>query len=150
MLIGVTIAAGVLPDADHLIDYYNWYVRRAPDRLLLLLHGWEYLAAAIVIYIFIVTEPWMLAILLGYATQIAGDQLFNRPKWFTYFLIARAVNGFRWEGIIERRAADHAYESLLASVPIFRAPIRTWFEARCATPSETDQSRGRSAPRPRS
>ncbi len=131
-LLGVTVAAGVLPDLDHLIDYWNWYVRRSPDRLLLLLHGWEYLAAAAVIYGFIVTEPWMLAIVLGYATQIAGDQLFNRPKWFTYFLLARAINGFRWEGIVENRPADRAYESMMTSIPFFRTSIRAWFEGRCA------------------
>ena len=64
----VAIGAGVLPDVDHLLDYYNWYVRRSYSRLILLLHGWEYLAAAGLIYFFVLREDWMLAVVIGYAT----------------------------------------------------------------------------------
>ena len=132
-LLGVTMAAGVLPDADHAIDFYNWYIRRSPHRLILLFHGWEYLAIAIAIYSLVLTEPWMLGIVIGYATQIVGDQIFNRAKWHTYLITARAANRFRWEGIVEMRAADQGYESLMRSVPIFREPIRSWFERRRAS-----------------
>lgn len=131
VLIGVTVAAGVLPDADHAIDFYNWYVRRSPSRLFLILHGWEYLAAAIFLYGFVITEPWMLALVVGYSSQLIGDQLFNRPKWLTYFVIVRAANGFRWEGITDDRPADRGYQSLMSSIVIFRKPLFGWFESRC-------------------
>jgi hypothetical protein len=42
-----TFVAGVIPDADHLLDLYNWSVRRQTHRLFYLLHGWEYLALSL-------------------------------------------------------------------------------------------------------
>ena len=142
VLAAVTVGAGVLPDLDHLLDYYNWYVRRSPERLILLLHGWEILALLAAIYALAVPETWMLAIVIGYATQIAGDQIYNRPKWKTYIFVLRAINRFRWHGIVDKRPADRAYESLVASVPIYRGPLRRWFRGRAdALPGSVGQER---------
>ncbi len=123
------VAAGVLPDADHLIDYYNWYIRRDFSRLILFLHGWEYLAVAILVYAFAFTEPWMLGVVLGYASQIGADQIFNGVRWHTYFLLGRAVTGFDVRRVYGSEIPD-AYESLVASLPFFREPLRRWFKRR--------------------
>ena len=41
MAVPAAAAAGVLVDADHILDYFNWYWRRDLRRVFLLLHGWE-------------------------------------------------------------------------------------------------------------
>ena len=133
-LIGITFAAGVFPDIDHAFDYYNWYIRQKTERLFLILHGWEYLAAFFALYVFVFQEPWMLAISIGYATQIGTDQIFNQPRWHTYFLTSRAARGFRWSHLMRDRPADESYLSLMASIPIFREPIKAWFERRIGDP----------------
>ena len=125
----VALAAGVLPDLDHLFDYYNWYIRRDHRRLFLLLHGWEYLAAGIAVYVAYLSEPWLLAALLGYATQIGGDQLFNRQRAFTYSLAARAALRF------DRRRCSwshpaRAYEAAVGALPFGRTAARRWFQSR--------------------
>ena len=131
--LAIAVGAGVLPDADHAIDFYNWYVRRAPDRLLLLFHGWEYFVAALLLYILVITETWMLAIVVGYGTQIGGDQLFNRPRWSTYLIVMRLYFRFRWKPLMDERPADTAYLSLVRSVPFGRGYLRRWFERRLDT-----------------
>ncbi len=125
----VAVAAGVLPDLDHLLDYYFRYIRHDWRRLYLLLHGWEYAAAMIAVYAFWLREPWVLAALLGYATQVGGDQLFNRPQWHTYFITARAINRFNFERVLGRQ--DHGgYMAVVAAVPFGKDRLRKWFEAR--------------------
>ena len=127
--IPVTVAAGVLPDADHILDYYNWYIRRSYKRLILFLHGWEYLIAAVCLYLFVFKENWMLAVLVGYATQIGTDQLFNGVRWHTYLFSARAMRGFRAS---EVHGGDmrHGYVAIVASVPFFKEQLARWFESR--------------------
>ena len=128
------VAAGVLPDVDHLLDYYNWYIRRDTRRLILIFHGWEYLVAAVLIYVFAFTEPWMLAVVLGYASQVGTDQIFNGVRWHTYSLLARASLGFDARRVVGRDMTQ-AYEALVDSLPVFRDPVRRWFERRIEGPS---------------
>jgi hypothetical protein len=128
----ITIAAGVLPDVDHLLDYYNRYIRRDWRRIYLLLHGWEYFAAAVGLYLFAFREPWMLAVALGYLTQIGGDQLFNGGRWFSYLLVGRALARFRSPVVLPNERHD-SYEAFVKSIPFGRGTVRRWFAAR-ATP----------------
>ncbi len=123
------LAAGVLPDLDHLPDYYLRYVRRNWKYLFLLLHGWEYAVVAVVVYAAWVREPWMLAVALGYLTQIGADQVVNRPKWHTYLFTARAFHGFRAQESLGRVDYD-SYMSVVKSVPFGRARLIRWFESR--------------------
>lgn len=126
----VAIAAGVLPDIDHLLDYYVKYVRRDGRFQFLLLHGWEYLVAGLAVYLFWLQEPWLLAAVAGYATQIAGDQVsHDTARWDTYLVTSRATKGFRAPrgcGLGNGRA----YQSLVDSVPFGREALTRWFERR--------------------
>lgn len=125
----IAIAAGVLPDADHALDYYNRYVRRDWRRIYLLLHGWEYFALAAVLYLFVFPEPWMLAVTLGYLMQIGADQIANRVRWFSYSLVARAVLRFDCKTILPNETED-SYEALVRSVPLLGPRLRRWFAER--------------------
>ena len=130
------VAAGVLPDADHLLDYYLKYVRRDFRFVFLLFHAWEYLAVGILVYALWFTEPWMLAVLLGYATQVGADQWHNMVKWDTYLITARARRRFRSVEVLGR--TDFlAYHALVNSVPFGRRLLLPWFASRMrAQPSE--------------
>ena len=95
-----TLAAGVLPDVDHLLDYFNWFVRRDTRRLFYLLHGWEYLGLFLLIAA-VLSWPWVVAgIILGYATHIVGDFLTNHRLASFYLLTYRAQRGFRRREIV--------------------------------------------------
>jgi membrane-bound metal-dependent hydrolase YbcI (DUF457 family) len=127
------LAAGVLPDIDHIPDYYLRYVRHNWNYLFVLFHGWEYAAAGLIAYLFWVREPWMLAVLLGYLTQIGADQLTNRVRWDTYLVTARAVRGFR-ANLVLGREDRRSHNSFVDSLPFGKARARAWFEARSRRP----------------
>ena len=128
--IPAAMIAGVLPDEDHLLDYYLWWVKRDRRFLILFLHGWEYLLLGTALYLFAVREVWLLAAILGYSTQIGADQLLNRPRWHTYLITVRAVRGFRANAFKDEGAILASDNSLIASLPFGRDRVRRWFDAR--------------------
>ena len=124
------VAAGFLCDVDHLLDYYNWYVRRDGRRTIVFLHAWELVAAGALAYAFGVREAWMLAVVLGYAGHIMTDQIFNDGYLHTYSLLARAALGFRAKRV-HPGDQTYAYKGLLATLPPFVRPLlQRWFESR--------------------
>jgi hypothetical protein len=125
------LGAGVLPDLDHIPDYYLRYVRGRWGRLFIVLHGWEYAAAGAAVYALWVREPWMLAVVLGYLSQVGSDQVFNRVKWHTYFLALRAARGFRVERVLNREDV-RSYMSIVRSAPFGKARLKRWLEERIA------------------
>ena len=128
--IAIAILAGTLPDLDHILDFWNWYVRKNTEKLYLFFHGWEYLGLMIMINSLLWPEPWMLSITAGYATQIGTDQLFNGVRWRAYFILMRAAAGFQWQAAHLERPADDAYLAAINSLPFYRRRFRRWFEAR--------------------
>ena len=129
LAVPAAIAAGVLPDADHVLDFYIKYVRRDRRFLFLLFHGWEFLAAGIVLHLTLFSQPWALAAVLGYAGQLIADQAANRVKWHTYFITARAALGFRSVRVLGRDDS-RSYLALVESLPFGRSWLRSWFQAR--------------------
>jgi hypothetical protein len=75
----------------------------------------------------------MLAVVIGYATQIGTDQLFNGVRWHTYLLFARAAQGFR-ASKVHGRDMRYGYRAIVSSVPVFKEPLRRWFERRIQAP----------------
>jgi hypothetical protein len=127
VLIGT--AAGVLPDADHLLDFYNWYIRGNRKKWLLLFHGWEYLVLMVIAYFAIGTPSWLLAVILGYATQIGADQIANPSYWHTYSITSRMMKKFNREAITPNHP-DVGYEALVRSIPFGKERVRKWFANR--------------------
>lgn len=123
------VGTGVLPDADHLIDYYNWYVRRDRTRVILLFHGWEYLTAGIAAYAAWWHAPWVLAAVLGYASQVIVDWASHDSTWLTYSVSWRAWHRFE---AVETTTKDpaFAYVSFVESLPFGRNRLRRWFLSR--------------------
>ena len=113
-------AAGVLPDADHLLDYYNWFVRKDERRLLLVLHAWELVVIALALSLTVWRHPVFLAGAIGYFGHVAGDQLANRPTQpMIYFMLYRAYVGFDRARMFEKWPASVS-ESLHLKVPMWR------------------------------
>jgi hypothetical protein len=85
--------------------------------------------AGTLVYLLWVREPWLLAVLVGYLTQVGGDQVYNWAFWHTYFLTGRAVQGFRAEKV--RGEIDyHSYMAVVRLLPFGRRRLARWFEGR--------------------
>jgi hypothetical protein len=91
--LGVALAAGVLPDLDHAVDYayYHW---RGEHRLILPLHGYEYAIVAAALA-FAQQDPIIGVATISYLIHLLADQAENRTKRLGYSLLYRAWYGFR-------------------------------------------------------
>lgn len=129
LAIPVALAAGVLPDSDHLLDFYWHYVRKSRKRLFVFFHSWE-LAFVISIYNLIWMQTWWMdALVAGYWTQMLLDQFGNESDFKFYFWFYRARHRFkRQEALGFDRPGFH--EALTDSLPYFGPKMRPWFEAR--------------------
>ena len=90
-----TVVLGVAPDVDHLLDWYNWFVRRRTHRVFYLLHAWEYLGLSLVVAALTSWAPLVMCAALGYASHIVSDYLVHDRNAASYFLMYRAWHGFR-------------------------------------------------------
>jgi len=119
LAVPAAIAAGVLNDADHLIDYYLWFKKRDVRRLYLVLHTWELSAVGLVALAFW-GHPLLLAAVLAHLGHLVGDFVANRPKSIlTYSLVFRAVLGFERDRLIEP-PPDTLSEALGHNIPFWR------------------------------
>lgn len=127
----VAIAAGVLPDGDHLLDYYFKYIRHDRRFNFFLLHAWEYLIVGVIVYAFFHSEPWLLAAVAGYSTQLILDQISHvKGTWPTgYFLTPRILNGFRAPPH-KRQIVEGEYQSFVKSLPFGRGVAERWLKKR--------------------
>ena len=127
----IAIAAGVLPDSDHLLDYYFKYVRQDRRFQFYLLHAWEYFITGTILYVLVFNEPWLFALLAGYATQLILDQLsHSRDNWPTaYFLTPRILSGFKAPPH-KLRFKQNEYQSFIKSLPFGRGVAERWFRRR--------------------
>ena len=91
------IGAGVLPDLDHIADYayYRW---RGVHRLILPLHGYEYVAIG-AIAAFTTGSQILGVATVSYLIHLLADQLENRTRVWGYSLLFRAWYQFRIEAI---------------------------------------------------
>ncbi|KKN70537.1 hypothetical protein LCGC14_0429680 [marine sediment metagenome] len=128
LAIPLGVAAAVLPDVDHIFDFYWHYVRRSRKRLFILFHGWEFVIL-LHLYQFFDHSWWASTISLGYASQIILDQIGNNAKWNTYIFSWRAWNRFRR---FESYGKDSPgfYKAFTQSVPWLGPKMEPWFKQR--------------------
>jgi hypothetical protein len=91
------LAAGVLPDIDHIVDYsiYRW---RGVHRLILPLHGYEFALLGTVVALLAGDRILGIAV-LAYFIHLLADQSENRTRKLGYSLLFRARYRFRVEDI---------------------------------------------------
>lgn len=116
------LAAGVLPDLDHIVDYayYGW---RGEHRLILPLHGYEYagLAAAVAL----MTNDKIVGVAaISYLIHLLADQAENRTRIGGYFLCFRAWNRFRLEAI--STMPDAAMRGRMDDMEMLKNLIHRW------------------------
>jgi hypothetical protein len=124
----VALAAGVLPDADHLVDHYFWYVRRNRARAFFIFHAWEYLLASVAAYV-LFESHLALAGTAAYMTHLGSDQIFNPTFRWTYSITARTYVKFG-AARVAPWDTHTAHEALIASAPFGRSILRDWFARR--------------------
>ena len=103
---------GVLIDLDHLIDYVfscrfrvgllSFYERcenRDLSHAVLILHGWEYVAALLIVLVACDWNIWIAGTWLGFTAHMICDQVTNKPYPLSYFIIWRMVHGFRMKEV---------------------------------------------------
>ncbi|TAK22118.1 MAG: hypothetical protein EPO26_12600 [Chloroflexota bacterium] len=86
------IVSGFLIDGDHLFDFALGRLG-FHGRMVLPLHGWEYVAVFLALDRRLKTSG---ALTAGYVCHLAMDQIWNEKRSaFSYFLAFRAWRGFR-------------------------------------------------------
>lgn len=91
------LAAGVLPDIDHVIDY-SYYRWRGDHRLILPLHGYEFAFFGMAMALLARNKILGIAV-LSYFIHLLADQSENRTYKLGYSLLFRAWHRFRIEKI---------------------------------------------------
>ena len=94
MSIPVAVAAGVLPDLDHLIDFLDSKDQGRRQHMLRPFHAWEYLIIASIVGLGFYSDGLFVVAVLGYLSHLAIDQLANQVHPLAYSLAYRASKGF--------------------------------------------------------
>jgi hypothetical protein len=120
------ITAGVLPDADHIVDY-SYYRWRGRHRLILPLHGYEYAVLSAIAAL--LTYNHILGVAtISYMVHLLADQLENHTHRLGYSVLYRIRHRFRIEEISTvpdaaargREEDMRALQTLLRRLPIIR------------------------------
>ena len=125
----VALGVGVLMDMDHLVDFYQWYVKGHPNRVYVLLHAWEYSAFGVVALAWIYFHPLVLAVVLAQLLHVATDHFHNRISPYGYFITYRILNRFDAAVITPGISGIYSYRSWPMLLP-FGSRLRPWFQRR--------------------
>ena len=134
---GVTVAVGVLMDADHVYDYYQRYARGKYGKLYVPLHAWEYSLVGLGLIALGLNHPIFLGAVLAHLAHVGSDQWYNGLKRLGYSITYRAIKGFNMESIVPHREMAHsghmdskrfAFDRRFSLW--FRAEARGWFMRR--------------------
>jgi hypothetical protein len=101
----VAFAAGVLPDVDHVLDFFDPKDSGRARLMLRPFHAWEYFLASLVVVLALYSEPLFWAAVLGYLSHLVLDQIANRTHPMAYSIIYRAAKGFR-----RRHLTSHIFD----------------------------------------
>ena len=116
----VAAATGVLIDVDHLLDYFNWYVRKDIRYLFLAFHAWEYGFVALALVLTLRYDPLLLAAALGYLGHIVSDHFANRPAHpLAYSIVHRVYVHFERERLFDEEPTTFS-DALRHRIPLWR------------------------------
>ena len=134
---GVAVVAGVVVDVDHLVDYYQWWVKRRPNKVFLVFHAWEYSIAGFLVLGLAYYHPILLAVVLAHLGHVATDHFHNAISPFGYSLIYRAWVRFDAKKIAPGIRLERTYRSLPRMFPMrrfwepwYRRKIEPWIASR--------------------
>jgi hypothetical protein len=124
----LTLAIGVLMDADHIYDYYQWYIKRRPDKIFVLLHAWEYSIAGMAV-LAVFHHPLFLAAVAAHLSHVITDHLHNQMSPLGYSIIYRIIHRFDASVIAPRHSPSTAYWHFLGILP-YGKRLAPWFQRR--------------------
>jgi hypothetical protein len=101
----VAFAAGVLPDLDHVIDFFDSREHGRKRHMLRPFHAWELVLVSLIVALAFYSGDLFLAAVLGYLSHLVIDQLANPVHPLAYFITFRAMKGFR-----RRHLTPHIYD----------------------------------------
>ena len=134
---GVTVAAGVLIDADHLYDYYQQYSKRNYGRIYLPLHAWEYSLVGLGLLALGFNHAIFLGMVLSHLAHVGSDHWRNGLNGFAYSITYRAIKRFESDSIVPHRETartGHNHTKRFAfdrRLSVWcRAKARSWFMRR--------------------
>ena len=125
-------ATGVLIDADHVLDYFNYFARKDRRHVYLLFHGWEFSLIGLIAVTTIWYHPVLLAAVLGHLGHLVGDQLYNKPiHRMAYSIIYRAYVGFSRKRLFGDSPTTFS-KTMHESIPLWRfiEPKLLWLGSR--------------------
>ena len=126
---GVTVAVGVLMDADHLYDYYQRYARGKYGKLYVPLHAWEYSLVGLGLIALGLDHPIFLGAVLAHLAHVGSDQWYNGLKRLGYSITYRAIKGFHFDSIVPYKEMAHAGHKHSKRFDFDRR-LSLWFEAK--------------------
>ena len=103
----LTVAVGVLMDADHAYDFYQWYIRRNQDKIFVFLHAWEYSIVGLALLASVFYHPLFLATVAAHLSHVITDQLHNRVSPLGYSITYRIIKGFDASVIAPHHSASN-------------------------------------------
>jgi|TARA_B100000315_G_scaffold249267_1_gene280220 hypothetical protein len=116
----VAVGAGVLVDADHLVDQiWHFYMHKRPAAILAL-HGWEWLAALGIVSAVLEFPWWMVAATFGYGSHVITDQIFNGVHRWGYSIAFRVHHRFRVERFSDRWRLKRPVDALINELRVGR------------------------------
>ena len=125
----MTLGFGVLMDADHLYDFYQWYVKGRPNRVFVFLHAWEYSAAGLLTLALVFYHPLLLAVVLAHLAHVTTDHLHNRLRPLAYFITYRLLKRFDRAFLAPNMNVIQAYRGWPLLLPFGRR-LQPWFQRR--------------------
>ena len=124
-------------DLDHLVDFYQWYVRTRPNRVYIPFHSWEYSFVGLAVLAAVVYHPILLAVVSAHLLHVATDHFHNRISPYGYFLTYRIINRFDAAVITPGTSSLYSYRIWPLLLPFgkklrpwYQRRIEPWFEAR--------------------
>lgn len=130
----LTLAVGVLMDADHFYDFYQMYIQKRHDKFYVLLHAWEYSIVGIALLASVFYHPLFLATLAAHLSHVISDQLHNHVSPLGYSIIYRIIKRFDAATVAPRHNPATSYWQLLKVLPYGRR-LAPWFQRRVAEAS---------------
>jgi hypothetical protein len=118
LAIPVAFAAGVLPDLDHITDFFDPKENGRSIFMLRPFHAWEIFLVSLLVVLAFQWGDLFWAAVLGYLSHLMMDQMANRVHPLAYCLTFRVLKGFRRRHLTPR-FYDPAYLAARESMPLW-------------------------------
>ena len=124
-LASASFLSGVFIDLDHILDVareHGWSVKIRDffhichtaqfDRIILILHGWEWMLLGWVLAWYLHWNIWVTGFLIGLSQHMLIDAVTNSPGFLTYSILWRWKQQFDYDTIFGKRIPRRNLDSI--------------------------------------